>query len=202
MRSGCRYRLVAYRPETPYFVRLDEPPPVSRYAPQQRERQWESPSTADSGPKRRRRRRFTIRPVGVVLVAVLGWVGWAYTTPGGPSARISSWIDHTRGVVDTASIGPGLHQTATYFDQLYAAEGSYPNLSETTIQEDPKAGFGLGMNFIWCNEQAVVLQAPTAGGTVSRLLIRGHDIGDVTSAAGCPANLAHPAPWKLAKKVS
>jgi hypothetical protein len=191
---------VAYRPETPYFVRLDEPPPVSRFAPQARERDWNDRAGANAAPPRRRRRRFTIRPIGLVLLAVLGWVGWAYTTPGGPSARISSWIDHTRGVVDTASIGPGLHQTASYFDQLYAAEGSYPNMSDTAIQEDPKAGFGLGMNFIWCNGQAVVLQAPTAGGTVSRLLVGGHDLGDVTQSAGCPANLARPSPWKALNK--
>ena len=193
---------MAYRPETPYFVRLDEPPPVSRFAPQAREREWNDRAAANPAPPRRRRRRFTIRPVGVVLLALLGWVGWAYTTPGGPSARISSWIAHTRGVVDTASSGPGLHQTATYFDQLYAAEGSYPNMSDTAIQEDPKAGFGLGMNFIWCSGQAIVLQAPTAGGTVSRLLVGGHDLGDVTTSAGCPANLAHPSPWKALKTAS
>ncbi len=188
---------MAYRPETPYFVRLDEAPPVSRFAPQRRERQLEGTTTTNPGPVRRRRRRFTIRPVGVLLVAVLAWVGWAYTTPGGPSARIQGWIDHTRGVVDTASIGPGLHQTATYFNELYATQGSYPNMSDTAIQEDPKAGFGLGMNFTWCSGQAVVLQAPAAGGTISRLLVGGRDIGDVTVAAGCPSNLAHPKPWKL-----
>jgi len=193
---------VAYRPETPYFVRLDDPPPVSRFAPQQRERHWHDPAPAPSGPVRRRRRRITIRPVGVILLALLGWLGWAYTTPGGPNARISSWIDHTRGVVDSASVGPGLHQTATYFDQLYASQGSYPNMSDTAIQEDPNAGFGLGMKFTWCSGQAVVLQAPTAGGSLSRLLVGGHDLGDVSKVAGCPANLAHPAPWKLPTKSS
>jgi len=189
---------VAYRPETPYFVRLDDPAPVSRFAPQQRERHWNDPAPVQPGPVRRRRRRITIRPAGLILLALLGWLGWAYTTPGGPNARISSWIDHTRGVVDSASVGPGLHQTATYFDQLYATQGSYPNMSDTAIEEDPNAGFGLGMKFIWCSGQAVVLQAPTAGGSLSRLLVGGHDLGDVSQVAGCPVNLAHPAPWKLA----
>ena len=32
-------------------------------------------------------------------------------------------------------------------------------MSETAIQEDPNAGFGLSMNFIWCSPQAVVLQS-------------------------------------------
>jgi hypothetical protein len=194
---------VAYRPETPYFVRLDDPQPVSRFAPQPRERHWNDPTTTHPGPApRRRRRRFTIRPVGLILLALLGWLGWAYTTPGGPNARIGNWIDHARGVVDDASVGPGLRQTATYFDDLYATQGSYPNMSDTAIQEDPKAGFGLGMNFTWCGGQAVVLQAPTAGGSVSRLLVAGHDLGDVNKVAGCPSNLAHPAPWTAAQKTS
>ena len=192
-------RRVAYRPESPYFVRLDESPPVSRHTPLQRERHWGDPSAAP-GPVRRHRRRWRIRPIGLVLVALLGWIGWAYTTPGGPEARISSWIDHTRGVVDNVSIGPGLRQTATYLDQLYASQGSYPDMTQTAIQEDPKAGFGLGMNFFWCSGQAVVLQTPSAGGTVSRLLVGGRDLGDVNVAAGCPTNLARPVPWKAPKQ--
>jgi len=187
---------VAYRPETPYFVRLDQPPPVSRYTPLARERHWSDPSPTNPGP-RRRRQRLRIRPVALVLVAVLGWVGWAYTTPGGPQARISDWIDRTRGDVAKVTVGPGLGQTAGYFNRLYAAQGSYPDMSESAIQEDPNAGFGLGMSFIWCSGQAVVLQAPSADGTVSRLLLAGKDLGELNFVAGCPANLAQPAPWKL-----
>ena len=53
------------------------------------------------------------------------------------------------------------------------------------------------MKFMWCNSQAVVLQAPSAGGFVSRLLVAGHDFGEVNGAQGCPANLAKPTPWKV-----
>ena len=38
--------------------------------------------------------------------ALLSWIGWAYTTPGGPSARIREWIDHTRGDISQASVNP------------------------------------------------------------------------------------------------
>lgn len=141
-----------------------------------------------------------IRPVAFVLVAVFGWVGWAYTTPGGPQARISSWIDRTRGDVNNVSVGPGLGQTVGYFNRLYVSQGSYPDMSETAIQEDPNAGFGLGMTFIWCSPQAVVLQAPSADGSVSRLLVGGKDLGEVDQVEGCPANLAAPTPWKLPAK--
>ena len=184
-----------YRPEQSYFVNLDAPPETSaRFTPT--ERSWtEPPGRID--PPRKRRRPITIRPVALVAFVLLGWVAWAYTTPGGPSARINEWIDHTRGDVAAAGLGPGLHQTTSYFNGLYAAQGSYPSMSDTEIQEDPKAGFGLGMKFVWCNSQAVVLQAPSAGGFVTRLLVAGKDYGDVNGALGCPANLAKPTPWKV-----
>jgi hypothetical protein len=185
---------VAYRPENPYFVSLDQPPPVSRYTPTARDKHWSDPSPNNPGP-RRRPRRMRIRPSGLILLALLGWVGWAYTTPGGPQARISNWIDRTRGDVAKVSVGPGLGQTASYFNRLYATQGAYPDMSQTAIQEDPNAAFGLGMNFIWCNGQAVVLQAPSADGTVSRLLLGGKDLGDVNVAQGCPTDLSRPEPW-------
>ena len=89
-----------------------------------------------------------------------------------------------------------------YFDQLYATQGSYPNLSDSAIQADPKAGFGLSMNFTWCSPRDVVIQSPSAGGTIAKLLVDGKDVGNVVGAAACPANLAHPAPWKLAPPPS
>ena len=189
---------MVYRPETEYFVNLDAPPPESRYTPHARERDWNGPSGRLEPPPKRRRRPITVRPLGLLLLALLAWVGWACTTPGGPSARINDWIDRTRGDVAAASVGPGLHQTAAYFNQLYAAQGTYPNMSDTAIQEDPNAGFGLGMSFTWCSGQAVVLQSPSAGGAVSRLLVSGKDLGEVNGAQGCPANLANPTPWKVA----
>jgi hypothetical protein len=186
----------SYRPESQYFVTLDAPPEGSGYTPPARERDWNDARRSDPEPKRRRR-PMTIRPVGLLLLALAVWVGWAYTTPGGPSARVNDWIDQTRGNVAAVSAGPGLHRTAAYFNQLYATEGSYPNMSDTAIQEDPNAAFGLGMTFTWCSGQAVVLGAPTAAGSASRLLLSGQDLGEVDGAPGCPANLAKPSPWKL-----
>jgi hypothetical protein len=189
---------VPYQPESPYFVNLDAPPPISRHAPQERQRHWDDSSVRPAPEPRRRRRRFKVRPSAVILLPLAVWVGWAYTTPGGPSARINDWIDRTRGNVEAASAGPGLHQTASYFNQLYAVQGDYPNMSDTAIQGDPKAGFGLSMNFLWCGPQAVVLQSLSAGGSVSRLLVAGKDLGEVSGSQRCPVNLAKPAPWKPA----
>jgi hypothetical protein len=195
---------VPYQPDTSYFVRLDAPPASSRHTPLQRERHWEEPvpvargSSKRSGPAPRRRKRpITIRPAGVLALVIVAWVAWAYTTPGGPSARINSWIDRTRNDVADVSLGPGLHHTADYFQQLYASQGSYPNMSDTQIQQDPNAGFGLSMRFSWCGPQAVVLQSLGAGGSVSRLLVAGKDLGNVSGAIGCPANLSAPLPWRL-----
>jgi hypothetical protein len=191
---------VEYRPEVSYFVNLDAPPQTSaRFAPN--DRSWNEPPGRIAPPPRRRKRSITIRPVVLVLFVLLGWVGWAYTTPGGPSARINDWIDRTRGDVAAAGLGPGLRQTTSYFNGIYAAQGSYPDMSDTAIEEDPRAGFGLGMNFVWCNSQAVVLQTPSAGGFVTRLLVSGREYGDVDGALGCPANLAKPVPWKVPKRA-
>jgi hypothetical protein len=186
-----------YRPDGQYFVTLDAPPSDSRQTVHARAADWRGDTQPAPPAPKRRRRPITVRPMGVLLLALLAWVGWAYTTPGGPSARINDWIDQTRGDVEAVSAGPGLRQTASYFDQLYATEHSYPDLSDTALQEDPNAGFGLGMRFLWCSGQAVVLQAPTAGGSVSRLLLNGTDLGEVDRAQGCPTDLAKPAPWKL-----
>jgi hypothetical protein len=196
---------VPYQPDTAYFVRLDAPPPSSRHTPLERER-WEEPlppvsrrSLHRPEPAHRRRRSFTIRPAAVLLLALLGWVGWAYTTPGGPSARIEDWIDRTRSDVADVSLGPGLHKTANYFNQLYSTQGSYPHLSDSQLQTDPNAAFGLNMTYTWCGPGAVVLTSRGAGGSVSRLLLAGKDLGNVSGVYGCPTNLTKPAPWKISK---
>jgi hypothetical protein len=201
MSGCCRYTPVDYRGEPSYFVNLDAAPPTTR-SPVGRDSDWNELGGRPVPPPtlRRRRRGITIRPVGVLVLAVLAWVGWAYTTPGGPSARINDWIDNTRNDVAAAGVSPGLRHTTTYFNGLYASQGSYPNMTDTAMQEDPKAGFGLGMKFIWCSPQAVVLQSPSAGGSVSRLLVAGRDLGEVGGAQGCPVTLAKPSPWKLKGK--
>ena len=52
------------------------------------------------------------------------------------------------------------------------------------------------MTFTWCSPRDVVLRSPNAGGSVSRLLLDGKDLGNVPGVQNCP-NLAHPAPWKI-----
>ena len=195
-----------YQQESSYFVRLDAPPSSSRNTPLQRER-WDEPASPVGGrssgrpekPHRRPKRRMQIRPAVLLLVLVLGWVAWAYTTPGGPEARIRGWIDHTRTDVNDVSLGPGLRQTAVYFNGLYASQGSYPDMSESEIQQDPNAAFGINMGFTWCGPSAIVLVSNGAGSSVSRLLLGGRDLGNVSGTYGCPANLSKPAPWKIPK---
>jgi len=132
-------------------------------------------------------------------VILLGsWLGWAYTTPGGPSARIRGWIDHTRGVVAEASVNPDLRRNAAYFNSLYASGGSYPDLSQSVIDGSP--GFGLTETLVYCGPQAIVLQSLSSGGSLSRLLLAGKDLGNVSGTHACPANLAAPVPWKVPKK--
>jgi len=202
---------VPYQSETSYFVRLDAPPPSSRQTPLQRDR-WDEPAAPVGGshgrreepkPKKRRpKRRIEIRPLTVLVLLVAGWLAWAYTTPGGPSARVRGWIDHTRTDVADVSLGTGLHKTANYFNGLYATQGSYPQLSDTQLQEDPNAAFGINMGYQWCSPGAVVLTSDGAGGSVSRLLLAGKDLGNVNGVQGCPENLRKPRPWKIPKTAT
>ncbi len=48
------------------------------------------------------------------------------------------------------------------------------------------AGIGVGINFEWCSAQAVVIQGASGGGTASRLLLSGHDLGEVDGQVQLP----------------
>jgi hypothetical protein len=182
---------VQQRPDQ-YFVRLDAPPsPVSR-APV--ERAWQ-PVAADKR-RRRRRRHFHIRPMFVVALLLLAGLGWVQLQPGGVSGQVNKWIDRIRGDVQAAG-NTDLHRAADYFDGLYSQQGSYPHLSEEQIRDDPNSGFGIGVTPRWCSPQHMELIGLTGGGTVTRLLDGGHDLGEVPGDIQCPVDPSHPAPWKL-----
>jgi hypothetical protein len=185
---------VPYKTEGPYFVNLDAPASGSRTTPIARESQPAGDPGRAQPPHKRRRRRVSVRPGFIFALAVLTWLGWAYTTPGGPSARIRGWIDHTRGVVAEATVNPDIKRSADYFNGLYAKQGSYPNLSDSDLQASP--GFGLSEKVLYCGPRALVLQSLSAGGSVSRLLLDGKDLGSVATARECPQDFSHPAPWK------
>lgn len=187
-----------YKAEGAYFVSLDTPAPPSRTTPLGREQHWADDASHSPVPAyKRRKRKMRVRPGWLLALALLSWLGWASTTPGGPSARIRAWIDHTRGHIAEASVNPDVHRNAEYFNGLYQAQGSYPNLSDSAIQTTP--GFSLSETLVYCGPQALVLQSLSSGGSLSRLLLAGEDLGNVPNARGCPANLEKPAPWKLPK---
>jgi hypothetical protein len=205
--AGCRADRagVAYKTEGPYFVNLDAPEATSRTTAVGREQHWADDSTRGPVPvpaHRRRKRKTRVRPAWLIVIALLSWIGWAYTTPGGPSARIGDWIDHTRDDVTEATVNPELRRSAAYFNGLFATQRRYPNLSDAEVQAAPNSGLGLGVSFEWCGPRAVVLHTLNSGGSVSRLLLDGKDLGNVATSRPCPSNLANPSPWKLPKKTS
>jgi hypothetical protein len=190
---------VPYKTEGPYFVNLDAPASTSRTTPIARDQKYAEDGGRSPVPAyKRRKRKLRIRPAWIFVLLAATWFGWAYTTPGGPSARIRGWIDHTRGVVADASVNPDVKRSAEYFNSLYATQGHYPNLSDSAIQASP--GFGLAETLVYCGPRAIVLQSLSSGGTLSRLLLDGNDLGNVPQTRGCPTNLSRPAPWKLPKK--
>jgi hypothetical protein len=148
-------------------------------------------------PRRRRKYQFKLRPLNVIGLALVGWLVWAATTPGGVSARLEDYSDKIQNLVNDATTDPGLKRAAIYYNDRYENEGAYPQVSDAELRDDPDAGFGVGVTTRWCSRDAIVLQSLTGGGTISRLLLQGQDYGDVHGKQDCPVDLTNPLPWKV-----
>jgi hypothetical protein len=127
---------------------------------------------------------------------------WAQLQDGGARGQIQHAIDEARGAVQKATTDPGLKQASTYFNQQYVRDGRYSELSESQQRDDASADFGVGVTIEYCNSQAVVLHSLTGAGTLSRLLLRGNDLGDQLGEHGCPPDLRTPTPWTLPARGS
>jgi hypothetical protein len=174
-----------------YFLRLGGGTSVDEPAP--------ADARASKRHRRRHRSQWSVRPFPLVLLlALLGALGWASQTEGGISARVEDGIDWMRGVVEDAATDPGFKRATGYFNTRYANEGTYPFMSETDVQNDPAADWGVGIKVEWCTPQSMVLQSLTGGGTVSRLLVNGKTYGDADGAQDCPTDLANPLPFEPA----
>jgi hypothetical protein len=177
-----------------YFVRIHPDPPSARGTDTQT--QAGRAGLGAPGPVRhRRRRRISGRAVFLtLLLSGLGtWAIWAQQRPGGVSGTIDGWIANVRGDVAKVSSDPDLSTARRYYNAQYKTTSAYPQMSDSDLTV---AGIGVGVTVRWCNAQAVVLQGAAGGGSVSRLLLAGHDLGDVDGRQECPANLPDPAPWK------
>ncbi|HEX5614935.1 MAG TPA: hypothetical protein VFZ83_07230 [Acidimicrobiia bacterium] len=145
---------------------------------------------------RPRRSRTSVRPFPlIVLLLLLGAVGWASQTPGGVSARVEDGIDWVRDIVEDAATDPGFKRATDYFNRRYENEGSYAVVNESDLRDDPAADWGVGIKVVWCTPNSMVLQSLTGGGTVSRLLVNGATYGEAEGAQQCPVNLADPRPF-------
>lgn len=148
------------------------------------------------GVNRRKRRRTPRGRLMLVCFLVVGlgtWVGWAEQQPGGVSGAINGWVSHVRGDVAKVSADPDLAKARRYYIGQYKATNAYPDLSESDLAA---VGVGVGVTVEWCDAQAVVIQGASGGGTASRLLLSGKDLGELNGKYDCPGNLAEPAPWK------
>ncbi len=180
-----------------YFVRLDAgPPPATVTAtptPVSSRRHVER-HAFEPVPSRRhrsRRRRVSGRSwfLSLLAIGLVAWFVWATQQPGGVSGTVNGFIEHVRGGVEGASAGPDLRRAVSYFNEQYAQTGSYPQLNE---EQMTSAGIGIDVDVASCGSQAVVLQTLA----VSRLLLAGQDLGEVSGRRPCPTDLRNPNPWK------
>jgi hypothetical protein len=127
--------------------------------------------------------------LSLFAVALVAWFVWATQQPGGVSGSVNGFIEHVRGDVQGASAGPDMRRAASFFNDQYAQTGTYPQLNE---EQMTAAGIGIDIDVASCGGQAAVLQTLT----VSRLLLAGQDLGEVSGRRPCPVDLRHPTPWK------
>jgi hypothetical protein len=145
---------------------------------------------------RQRRTQFHVPLTALLVLAVAAWFGWAQLQEGGARRQIQHAIDSARGAVEHATSDPGMKRAALYFDAQYARDGHYTQMSDAALRDDASADWGVGVSVTYCNDQAMVLQSLTGAGTVSRLLLRGADLGDALGEHGCPLDYTNLAPWK------
>jgi hypothetical protein len=131
---------------------------------------------------------------GTALLAVGGVALWASGTDGGLPARAGDLWDWVQGEVDAATADPQLRRAEEVMDAWYERTGSYPDRSDFD-PDDPTYELPVGLSISYCGPRHVVLSALTARGTVSRLLVDGQRVGDVTGAPDCPPDPDAPAPW-------
>jgi hypothetical protein len=176
-----------------YFVRLDAGPPpapaTTLPVPSRRHVARNAFEPAPTRHRRARRRSGRSWLVWLVAAALVAWFGWATQQPGGVSGTVNGFIEHVRGGVQSASAGPDVRRAASFFNDQYAQTGTYPQLNE---EQMTAAGIGLDVDVASCGGQALVLQTLT----VSRLLLAGRDLGEVSGRRPCPTDLGHPTPWK------
>jgi hypothetical protein len=185
-------------PSDAYFVRVDTAPPVAPEAPTHNKRKGvaRQPYEPSPGPVHHRRRRRDKRPLFLIalLGSVLIWFAWASQRPGGVSGTINGWIDDMRGQVARVSSDPDLNRAVRFLESQYEDTGMYPRLSEEQLAANK---IGVGVTVEWCFRGAVVVQGASGGGTVSRLLLEGRDLGVVDGRHGCPTSFTAPRPWAL-----
>lgn len=132
----------------------------------------------------------------VLAVAVAGLVGWATLSPGGIGARLSGIGSSISRTVSELTQSRELDQATKMFDKWYVEQRGYPDYTQSQLDEQPNASWGVGMDVSWCTSRDVVLTSLTASGTVSRLLLDGKVVGDVPGRVACPVDLVDPLPWK------
>jgi hypothetical protein len=184
-----------------YFVRLGGEP-SDGYGPKGGAPVGREGLGSSAPPRHRKRKRGQGGKrlmILLLIVAVGSWTYWASQRPGGVNGTVQSWVSNVRGDVASVSADPDFAKARQYYNEQYKLHGSYPVLSEADLGG---IGIGVGVSVQSCSEQAVVIQGASGGGTASRLLLAGRDLGELNGKYDCPTDLAHPSPWKMTVKSS
>ena len=143
------------------------------------------------------RRRPAIRGryrVALVVVALLGGVHLVDDEAIGNA--VDAVVERVKRPVQSLEGEAHLRAATTALSGAWAQHGSY-HLDEAELRAvDPSVPWGEGITLVPCHHGAgAVLVADTVRGHVSRLLVRGDDVGDLSGSHPCPESLADRAPW-------
>jgi len=100
------------------------------------------------------------------------------------------------GTVSELTQNSQLEKATKMYNGWFDDQGRYPNYTQSQLDESSDSSWGAGMDVAWCTPRDIVLTSLTAAGTVSRLLIDGKKVGDVTGRVACPVDLVNPLPWQ------
>ena len=156
---------------------------------------WPSDGPEPGPPRRRAPRHIPWGRYcfGALAAAVLLW---ATLSPGGIEERLTGISSSMRGAVSDLTENRDLDKASKMFDAWYVQQGSYPEYTQSQLDDQAGAAWSEGMDVSWCTPRDVVLTSLTASGTVSRLLLDGKVVGDVDGRVACPVDLVNPVPWK------
>jgi hypothetical protein len=120
----------------------------------------------------------------------------AVVNPSALRGVLDAAVERVRAPVDSLGGEAQLRRATTVLNAHYSAAQTYDLTAAELRELAPDVSWDRTVRLTVCHGgAAAVAAASTVRGTVSRLFVRGDDVGDVVGDEGCPASADDLAPW-------